>query len=49
MEDEDILELVADGELESDQIEDFKELSEEAQELVADGSISVDEAIDLGL
>lgn len=49
MDDEDILEMVADGELEPDQIEVFKELSEEAQELVADGSISVDEAIDLSL
>ncbi len=49
MDDEDILEMVADGELEPDQIEEFKELSEEVQELVADGSITVDEAIDLGL
>jgi hypothetical protein len=47
MDDEDILEMVADGDLEPDQIEEFKELSEEVQELVADGSITVDEAIDL--
>lgn len=49
MDDEDILEMVAEGELEPDQIEEFKELSDEAQELVVDGSITVDEAIDLGL
>lgn len=46
MDDEDILEMVAEGELEPDQIEDFRELSDELQELVADGSISIDEAFD---
>lgn len=49
MDDEDILEMVADGELEPDQIEDFKELSDEAKELVADGSLTAEEVIDLGL
>lgn len=49
MDNEDILEMVADGELESDQIEDFTVLSEEAKELVVDGSLTADEAIDLGL
>lgn len=49
MDDEDILELVADGELDPDQIDDFRELSDEAKELVTDGSITAEEAIDLGL
>lgn len=47
MDDEEILEMVADGELEPDQIGEFKGLSDEVQELVADGSISVDEAFEL--
>ena len=43
----DILELVASGELEPDEIEDFKELSDELQEMVVSGEISLDDAMDI--
>ena len=39
--------MVADGELDPDQIKEFRELSDGAQELVVDGDITIDEAIDL--
>ncbi len=47
MDDEEILQMVADGELDSSQIDDFKNLSDEMQELVANGDIDVDEALEL--
>jgi hypothetical protein len=47
MDDEEILQMVADGELDSSEIEDFKELSDELQELVANGDIDIDEAMEL--
>jgi hypothetical protein len=47
MDDEEILQMVADGELDSSEIEDFKELSDELQELVANGEIDIDEAMEL--
>lgn len=48
MDDEEILQMVADGELDSSEIEDFKGLSDEVQELVANGDIDIDEAMELG-
>jgi len=42
-----ILELVKDGVIESDQVEDFEALDEEVQQLVADGDIDMDEAGDM--
>ncbi len=39
--------MVADGELDSSQIDDFKNLSDEMQELVANGDIDIDEALEL--
>ena len=47
MDDEEILQMVADGELDSSQIDDFKNLSDEMQELVANGDIDIDEALEL--
>ena len=47
MDDEEILQMVADGELDSSEIEDFKDLSDEMQELVANGDIDIDEAMEL--
>lgn len=40
---EEILELVKDGTIEPDQVEDFENLDEEVQELVADGELDMDE------
>ncbi len=47
MDPEDILELVKEGVVEPDQIEDFENLDPEIQELVADGDLDMDEAEDL--
>ncbi len=44
MDDEDVLHLVADGEIDPSEIDNFKNLSEGAQELVKDHGVSVDEA-----
>lgn len=49
MDDEDILQMVADGELDSSQIEDFKNLDPEIQELVESGDLSVDDALEIDL
>ena len=40
MDDEEILQLVADGELDSSEIDDFKELASELQEMVVSGELS---------
>ena len=37
MDDEEILQLVIDGDLDPSDVEDFKELDDEIQELIADG------------
>jgi hypothetical protein len=42
-----ILELVKDGVIEPDQVEDFEALDEEVQQLVADGGIDMDDVADL--
>ena len=42
-----ILELVKDGVIEPDQVEDFEALDEEVQQLVADGDIDMDDVADL--
>jgi len=47
MDPEEILELVKEGVIEPDQIEDFKNLDPEIQELVAEGDLDIDEALDL--
>ncbi len=44
MDPEEILQLVADGELDPEDIEDFKELDEHIQERVADGELTMEEA-----
>lgn len=44
MDPEDILELVKEGVIEPDQIEDFENLDPEIQELVADGDLDMDDA-----
>jgi hypothetical protein len=44
---DEILELVKDGVIEPDQVEDFEALDEEVQQLVADGDIDMDEAADM--
>ena len=47
MDDEEILQMVADGELDADEVEDFKELSDEFQDMVSDGEIELEDAIEL--
>ena len=42
-----ILELVKDGVIEPNQVEDFEALDEEVQQLVADGDLDMDEAGDM--
>lgn len=49
MDDEQILQMVADGELDATQIEDFKNLDSEIQELVESGDLSVDDALEIDL
>ncbi len=44
MDPEEILELVKEGTIEPDQIEDFENLDPEIQELVADGDLDMDDA-----
>ncbi len=44
MDPEDILELVKEGVIEPDQIEDFENLDPEIQELVADGDLDMGDA-----
>ena len=47
MDSDEILELVKDGVIEPDQIENFENLDPEIQELVANGDLEIDEALDL--
>lgn len=47
MGDDEILELVASGDLEPDDIDDFRELDDDIQEMVANGEIDMDDARDL--
>ena len=47
MDSSEILELVKDGVIEPNQVEDFEALDEEVQQLVADGDLDMDEAVDL--
>lgn len=47
MDSEEILELVKEGVIEAEEIEDFEALGEEVQQLVADGEIDTDEASSL--
>lgn len=42
--DEEILELVANGDLDPDDIDDFRDLDDDVQEMVANGEIDIDEA-----
>ena len=41
MDDEEILQLVIDGDLDPSDVEDFKELDDEIQELIADREIDM--------
>lgn len=47
MDSDEILELVKDGVIEPDQIEDFENLDEEIQQLVADGDLDMEDVADL--
>ena len=47
MDSTEILELVKDGVIEPDQVEDFSALDEEVQQLVADGDLDMDDLADL--
>lgn len=44
MGDDEILELVANGDLEPEDVDDFRELDEDIQEMVVNGEIDIDEA-----
>ena len=48
MPDEETLQLIADGELDPSDYEDFEALDDEVKELVKDGEITVEEAIEMG-
>ena len=47
MDDEEILQLVVNGELDPSEIDDFKALNEEIQEMIVNGEIEMDEALDI--
>jgi len=47
MDDDEILQLVADGDLEPEDIETFKNMPEELQELVANGELDMDDVRDI--
>ena len=47
MDSDEILELVKEGVIEPDQIEDFENLDPEIQELVANSDLDIDEALGL--
>ena len=47
MDDEEILQLVADDELDPSEIEDFKELDDEIQEMVVGGEIELEDAMEI--
>ncbi len=47
MDSDEILELVKDGVIEPDQVEDFEALDEEIQQLVADGDLDMDDVVNL--
>ena len=47
MDADDILQLVKDGVIEPDQVEDFEVLDEEVQQLVADGDLDMSDVNDL--
>lgn len=47
MDPDEILELVKEGIIEPEQIEDFENLEPEIQELVAEGDLDIDEALEL--
>lgn len=47
MDDEEILQMVVDGELDTSEVDDFKELSDEFQEMVSDGELDLDDALEL--
>ena len=47
MDSDEILELVKDGVIEPDQVEDFEALDEEVQQLVADGDLDMSDANDI--
>lgn len=47
MDSAEILELVKDGVIEPDQVEDFEALDEEVQQLVADGDLDMSDVTDL--
>ncbi len=47
MDDEEILQMVVDGELDASEVDDFKDLADEFQDMVASGEITLDEAREL--
>jgi len=47
MDSDEILELVKEGTIEPDQVEDFQALDEEVQQLVADGDLDMSDAAGL--
>lgn len=47
MDDEEILQMVVDGELDADEVDDFKDLDDEFQDMVSSGEITLDEAREL--
>jgi hypothetical protein len=47
MDPEEILELVKDGVIEPDQIEDFEALDSEVQQMVADEDLDLDDALNI--
>lgn len=47
MDDEEILQMVVDGELDASEVDDFKDLNDELQEMVSSGEVTLEEATEL--
>lgn len=47
MDDEEILQMVVDGELDAGEVDDFKDLDDEFQDMVRDGDITLEDAMEL--
>lgn len=47
MGDDEILQMVVDGELDASEVDDFKELRDELQEMVVNEELTLDEAMEL--
>ncbi len=47
MDESEILQLIAEGRIEPDEVDEFRDLSEEMQQKIADGELDMDEVEDV--